>query len=63
MALKRATEVQLMRDAHTVSSTSIFLTVEKIVEEHIGTSGHGATVRASKGSANLSSFFAPESSQ
>ena len=33
------------------------------VEKHVGTSGHGATVRASKGLANLSSFFAPESSQ
>ena len=33
------------------------------VEKHVGTSGHGVAVRASKGSANLSSFFAPESSQ
>ena len=33
------------------------------VEKHVGTSGHGAAVRASKGSANLSNFFAPESSQ
>ena len=36
---------------------------KKDVEKHVGTSGHGAAVRASKGSANLSSFFAPESSQ
>ena len=57
MALERARVVQLMRDAHTVASTSIFLKVEKTM------SGHGAAVRASKGSANLSSFFAPESSQ
>ena len=33
------------------------------VEEHIGTSGYGVAVRASKGSVNRSSFFTPESSQ
>ena len=33
------------------------------VEEHVGTSGYGAGVRASKVSANRSSFFAPKSSQ
>ena len=43
MALKRATEVQLMRDAHTVASTSIFLTVEKIMSRN--TSAHLVTER------------------
>ena len=41
MALERATEVQLMRDAHTVASTSIFLMMEKMMSRN--TSAHLVT--------------------
>ena len=41
MALERATEVQLMRDSHTVASTSIFLMVEKKMSRN--TSAHLVT--------------------
>ena len=43
MALERATEVQLMRDAHTVASTSIFLTVETTMSRNM--SAHQVTER------------------